>query len=192
MKIKKLSSNEPHGTAYEINFSLSRTSLNLFTSITVDAKSNIKVFLHFRANRNEIEEGYTIEKKIEIYISCTLIKDYQQMITLRAQCSHAQLNLNSTSFVFSPHVAWPKRQTDTDYQNIDITFPKEQKSRKLVISNNFNSDLTYILKNNSLFFTVDGTKEGVITSKYVTHSITIRPNIPIILNNRQFLLKVKF
>lgn len=49
-----------------------------------------------------------------------------------------------------------------------------------------------MLKNDSMFFIIDGAKEAVITSKYVTHSITICPNIPIILNNRQFLLKEKY
>ena len=52
------------------------------------------------------------------------------------------MSLGTTSFVFSPIVAWPKQNsTDFDYQNLDITFPKDQKSRKLSISNNFNSDL---------------------------------------------------
>ena len=75
-----LATNEPHGSTFEINFSLSRTSLNIFNSITIDANSTVKVFLHFRANAPEVNEGYVIQKKIQIYISCTTIKDYQQIV----------------------------------------------------------------------------------------------------------------
>ena len=48
----------------------------------------------------------------------------------------------------------------------------------------------YILKNDSLFFNVEGANDGAIVSKYIPHFITIKPNLPVILKNKRFLLKV--
>jgi hypothetical protein len=44
-------------------------------------------------------------------------------------------------------------------------------------------------QNDSLFFLVQCQEAGVITTKYVTHAVSVRPNYEVIHRSREFLLR---
>lgn len=192
-----LSSNLPPESLDEVNFSLSRTSLNLFNFITIGANSSVRVFLHFRAYLPESappEEDLFIDKMIEIYISCTLIKDYQHVIRLKARYCHPQISLSTLGLTFQGSVNWRKDSItqQISWKETDIQFTPQELSKEIYVRNTFNFPLSYVIQNDSVYFLVEAAKHAVITSKYVSHSISIKPNITSILNNRKVLLKEKY
>jgi hypothetical protein len=61
--------------------------------------------------------------------------------------------------------------------------------KAVTLKNLFNTHLQYLTKSDALFFLVDCPESGWITTKYVTHSVAVRPNPDIILKNKKYLMK---
>lgn len=110
----------------ELVFSLSRTYAKLFKTLTVEPESQARVFLRLRpsaesvyslpqrsttAEANKIVPASNectslavadeaVEKHIEIYVNCRLVKDYQKIINLRAICRQPQMLLSDHEVFF--------------------------------------------------------------------------------------------
>lgn len=72
-------------------------SAKLFKTLTVYPESNVRVYIRFRPMPSrEIQESLdkgnsrdpdlVEEKIVEIYVNCRLVKDYQQIVKLKAEC----------------------------------------------------------------------------------------------------------
>jgi hypothetical protein len=151
--------------------------------VTVDAMNSVRIFIHFQpskgsskaSSRND-EDDEELElrkdhkvKTVEICIfnllgylitlidvSCSTVKDYQQVITLRADCYNPQMQISSTSLVFVGNAMWRTRRdvsitksktrstTDEELEDIEIVFQREQRAKQVLIANNFKSHLECI------------------------------------------------
>ena len=144
--ICKLSTNLSPQDSTEVNFSLSRTSINLVNWLTVDAMNSVRIFVHFRPSKshptddeednNNTEETSPVEqlKNVEICIkymccvcaycvdvSCSVVKDFQQVIMLKAICKNPQMQVSGTSLVFAAQVLW-KQEINVNNNNNNKVF----------------------------------------------------------------------
>jgi hypothetical protein len=46
--------------------------------------------------------------------------------------------------------------------------------------------------NDSHFFVIEAAQDAAIHAKYITHSLTVRANVSVILDNKELLLKEKY
>jgi len=46
--------------------------------------------------------------------------------------------------------------------------------------------------NDSHFFIIEAAQDAAIHAKYITHSLTVRANVSVILDNKELLLKEKY
>ncbi|KAF9435384.1 hypothetical protein BGZ76_006407 [Entomortierella beljakovae] len=100
----------------EILFSTSRTSAKLFKTLTVPSENHVRVYIRFfpkpsatiqeALDNGEYRDPDEMElKTVEIYINCRLVKDYQQIVTLTAECYLPAIRISwqdSISFVEYP------------------------------------------------------------------------------------------
>ncbi|PRP75302.1 hypothetical protein PROFUN_05613, partial [Planoprotostelium fungivorum] len=184
----------------EVNFSLSRNSLNLASSVNIGPKSFVRIFIHYNplpstTDEDVDEETYKENKLIKIYVSCSLIKDFHQTIVMKSVCSFPQLRVSHNSFVFFGSVDWhthPHNESHViDYSTVQLQFSQENTQQTVLITNQFSTAANLVVKNASMFFIVEGSEEQKIEGRTV-NSLIIRPNIPIIMNNKKLLLKEKF
>ncbi|XP_024391254.1 uncharacterized protein [Physcomitrium patens] len=113
-----LSSTLDHNDSTELNFSLENSSLKRFSSVTVDAKSSIRLWIHFciAAPKEELlMEDVCDELRATIFVNCRLVKDYQRCIPFRAKCRYPQIGISSTDVVFS------KRRHESGHTFTDIS-----------------------------------------------------------------------
>ncbi|BBM97058.1 hypothetical protein MPTK1_1g02700 [Marchantia polymorpha subsp. ruderalis] len=99
-----LSSSMDQNESTELNFSLANTSLKRFSSITLGAKSSVRIWIHFcpgPAKEKPITEDTCDEMAANIFVNCRLVKDYQQCIPFRARCRYPQIGISTTDIVFS-------------------------------------------------------------------------------------------
>ncbi|KAJ3089439.1 hypothetical protein HK102_006398 [Quaeritorhiza haematococci] len=103
-------SNLSHDDPTELAFSLSRTSVKLFKTLTVDPESQCRVYFRFRpvcasprtVQVMTLEEANQVEEKmLEIYVNCRLVKDYQKIMRLRALCRQPVMRVSQEEFFFS-------------------------------------------------------------------------------------------
>ncbi|KAJ3175580.1 hypothetical protein HDU87_006077 [Geranomyces variabilis] len=188
----------------ELMFSLSRTTAKLFRSITVEPESQARVYIRLRPSAESIngpDDGPTaalrnqfpttlivadepVEKDIEIYINCRLVKDYQKIINLRAICRQPQMLLSNLEFDFRGVM----RRRNLGH---DATTGREEDMWSLQllpahaeveIANLLTDPLDCCVMNDSMYFNVDlGTRDmedapsqsgGVVAAATVTPSLT--------------------
>ncbi|KND01233.1 uncharacterized protein SPPG_04324 [Spizellomyces punctatus DAOM BR117] len=115
-----------HDDDTELVFSLSRTSAKLFRNVTVEPESQARVYIRLRPSANSTYNicrqsvpssgqpvipgiqrqasltaaNQPVEKNVEIYINCRLVKDYQKIINLRAICRQPQMQILDQEIVF--------------------------------------------------------------------------------------------
>lgn len=94
-----LTSNLPPYEPTELNFSLSRSSLRVFNTLHIDANNQVRVFVHFcphppagSAESSRIDTP-PHPKEVKIFVTCRVIKDFQQTIQLLANCRYPQMNV---------------------------------------------------------------------------------------------------
>ncbi|KAL6074415.1 Autophagy-related protein 2 [Balamuthia mandrillaris] len=237
----------PH-EATEVGFSLSRTSLKLFNALTIDAMSSVRVFIHFHPREDEeLHEllsknpRHPIQRTNEIYVSCSLVKDYQQTITLKATCYAKQLQASRTSLTFSGSI-FQSKATNTDKDKnkeneklskennkkknknakredddgFGVTIEESSQQKELQVFNLWEDPLEYCVRNDSLFFLVEGPLEefqlqegsgtkvsvesdvggdnirATIWGKGASHTLIIKPNLENIYKNRKLFLREKY
>ncbi|KAG0580510.1 hypothetical protein KC19_4G178800 [Ceratodon purpureus] len=113
-----LSSTLDHNDSTELNFSLENTSLKRFSSVTVDAKSSIRLWIHFciaPPKEEPLMEDTFDELSATIFVNCRLVKDYQRCIPFHARCRYPQIGISSTDVVFST------RRHGSGYTFTDVT-----------------------------------------------------------------------
>jgi hypothetical protein len=77
------------------------------------------------------------------------VKDFQQTITIKAVCRFAQMDISTPCLTWS---ATAVRKSDSaDWKDVEIDFAKEEKSKQILIRNDFNIDLEYPLISAEIF-----------------------------------------
>ncbi|KAH6570662.1 hypothetical protein BASA62_004240 [Batrachochytrium salamandrivorans] len=111
-------SNLTYDNDSEMLFSLSPTNTKLFCNLTVEPESSARVCIHFWPGQSmpstkgpsissasrpskSLVESAAVEKLVEIYINCRLVKDHQKTILFRAQLCQPQIMLSKTVFLYS-------------------------------------------------------------------------------------------
>jgi hypothetical protein len=138
-----ISTNLPKEDQSEVMFSISRTGAKLFDTIRIEAESQKQVYLQFIF---EPMDGQSSEvKQFDIYVNCRLIKDYQKVISFRAECQQPKLLVSETDFTFSTSL-----KSDSD-------IPKCKGDGEFTITNNSKEQLEYRIVCESIYFTLETT-----------------------------------
>ncbi|KAJ3290798.1 hypothetical protein HK104_006518 [Borealophlyctis nickersoniae] len=211
----------------ELMFSLSRTSAKLFRTVTIDPESQSRIYLRFRPSEGDFamqtrrtlaEADTPVEKNIEIYINCRLVKDYQKIIPLRAICRWPQVRLSSNLFTFvgairKKDVAEPGQRKDEE--NPWIVSFRQPSSLDLEVTNLLIDPLEYEIVNDTMYFTLEnldvgdreadregqspppdtcrGRRGGVWTmAGEGMHHVRITPNLEAIAKNADALRREKY
>lgn len=181
-----LTSNVQPDSSAELHFSLSLTSLKSFHTLRVDPYGKTKVYILYKPNYNTKDSTYSgaitsdtpcfIDEQ-QLFIKCRLVKDYQEVVTLRAKCSPPQINIPSTDLLF---VA---KDTSSDI---------EPESEQIVIENCFDEPLLYTIRSDfCIYFNVEIPNKCLI-GENEKHYITIRPNIAKIFSSDDVFQQGKY
>ena len=185
-------SNISHDDDSEVVFSLSRTSAKLFRSIIIEPESSARVFVRFWPGQSmpssdnlaigNDQRGLSerwVEKRVEIYVNCRLVKDFQRIIEFKAMLRQPQILLSSTSFIFSGMIR-RKQQIDGSSvinQSADgsalnvIQF--EPTLDNFSVTNLLQDTLEYEIVTDSVFFTAEFvTQSSSIESASLSNSWT--------------------
>ncbi|ORY06684.1 hypothetical protein LY90DRAFT_678342 [Neocallimastix californiae] len=102
-------------SSFEIIFSLSRTSVKLYSVLTIQPLSSVRVYIRFRPDLPEDapakknitleESNVAVKEEAEIYINCRLVKDYQLTIPLKAMIRMPQIYIPIKEFVFKGKIS---------------------------------------------------------------------------------------
>ena len=157
----------------ELFFSLSRTSLKLFKSLSVEPGSHIRIYLRFSPMSDSPPSGTLMhsnstvqEKKIEIYINCRLVKDYMKIIPFNAVCRQPQIQVsdNEASFYGTiQKIDVPTDQSTPLQSQSQTQSPNESKwlvdmktgIQSILIANTLDDDLLFEVMNETSYFTVE-------------------------------------
>ncbi|KAJ3156718.1 hypothetical protein HDU86_003942 [Geranomyces michiganensis] len=201
----------------ELMFSLSRTTAKLFRSITVEPESQARVYIRLRpsaesinspdygptvAQRNQFPTTLMVadepvEKDIEIYINCRLVKDYQKIINLRAICRQPQMLLSNLEFNFRgimrrrnvSHEATGGREEDMWSLQLLPAYAEVE------IANLLTDPLDCCVMNDSMYFNVElGTRDvedapsqgsGVLANMTTSSSTKIRRHLGLSIGSQR-------
>ena len=99
-----ISHNLPRSSPTEVNFSLTNTSLKVFSTLLVPAHSSTRVFLHFRTSAPPAAKLSAAASvlELELSVSCRFVKDHRQLIHLAATCHPPRLGLSLVGGIASP------------------------------------------------------------------------------------------
>ncbi|KAF9585974.1 hypothetical protein BGW38_010705 [Lunasporangiospora selenospora] len=195
-------SNLSPSDATEILFSTSRTSAKLFKTLTVPPENHVRIYIRFfpkpsaaikaALDNGEYRDPNEMElKTVEIYINCRLVKDYQHVVVLKAECYLPALRVDwqdSVSFV-----ARLSRKPTTTQESSDewqITFREDY--RILGIQNLLNMPLEYQIVNDTMYFTLEYTELDKVVDGMQLHHIRIVPNVKALLRNAENFRKEKY
>ena len=96
--------NLPAESQSELLFSLHRSSVRLFRTLTIAPSSSTRVFLRLRIDSSDIPESAAVDgqhlHKLEFFVNCRLVKDYQKTISIHAFCRRQQLLVPIQEFRF--------------------------------------------------------------------------------------------
>ncbi|KAI9908764.1 hypothetical protein PsorP6_004051 [Peronosclerospora sorghi] len=165
----------------EVSFSVSPTSFNEVTTVTLGAHSSMQVFLHFRPQPRQLvlpkcstvgDSGVNDPwvREIEAYVSCRLVKDFREMVILRAVCRQPQLMVNvthgennepflqrETSFLAQPTflgLVFPMLESTLSSSDLAIKAADEIQRFLVVRNTKSDSSARVALRNDSMFFTL--------------------------------------
>ncbi|KAF9920409.1 hypothetical protein FBU30_009776 [Linnemannia zychae] len=186
----------------EILFSTSRTSAKLFKTLTVPSENHVRVYIRFfprpsAAIQAALDNGESRApdemelKTVEIYINCRLVKDYQQVVTLTAECYMPAFRVDwddSVSFV-----ARLSRESSGSAENAEewkLSFQEE--FRILGISNMLQIPLDYEIVNDTMYFNLEYPEPDKILDGLEKHEIRIVPNIKALLRNAENFRREKY
>lgn len=184
----------------EVTFSISPTSLSEVSTITIPAHGRMQIFLHFRplpkpraatlgGGVDSVEGGTSANpfwaREIELYVSCRLVKDFRETVTLHAICSQPQLmvsmaNSQSDSIIQQAESSALEMSSqpnflglvfvmpDATMSNMELATKAAQEFNKFMVVYNGRKDSNARLavRNNSMFFSLEVdrelTKEGAV------------------------------
>ena len=79
---------------------------------------------------------------------------------------------------------------ETAMSNIVIYFDEGEEMKKILVRNLYNQPLQYKFVSDSYFFVVDAASDASIHTKYITHSLVVRVNLNLIIENKDLLWRV--
>ncbi|OUM65110.1 hypothetical protein PIROE2DRAFT_7914 [Piromyces sp. E2] len=110
-----IKSNLNQNNSFEVIFSLSRTSVKLYSVLTIQPLSSVRVYIRFRPDLPEDapmkkyltleESNVAVREEAEIYINCRLVKDYQLTIPLKAMIRMPQIEIPVKEFTFKGKIS---------------------------------------------------------------------------------------
>ncbi|KAF9429715.1 hypothetical protein BGZ94_009742 [Podila epigama] len=185
----------------ELLFSTSRTSAKLFKTLTVPPENHVRVYIRFfprpsaaiqaALNQGEYRDPDEMELKIvEIYINCRLVKDYQHVVMLNAECYLPALRVDwqdSVSFVARLHRAAPNSSENEEWK---ISFQED--FRILGVSNLLNIPLDYEIVNDTMYFNLEFPEPDRVIDGKQEHLIRVVPNVKALLKNAENFRKEKY
>jgi len=182
-----LSSNaRPH----EVGFSISPTSFNEISSVTLAAHARLQVFLNFRpapkvlaTDSQIIHENKSWVRDIEVYVNCRLVKDFRETVLLKAICNYPQMHVHIA--LNKPNIdepALPYYPAQPSFLGMGFSAPESflcddgempttpETGKYLVMKNSKSDSNAHVaLRNDSMFFDVSVdhilTDDGEIVSK---------------------------
>ncbi|KAF9133180.1 hypothetical protein BGW39_010393 [Mortierella sp. 14UC] len=186
----------------EILFSTSRTSAKLFKTLTVPSENHVRVYIRFfprpsaaiqaALDNGENRDPEEVEiKTVEIYINCRLVKDYQQVVVLTAECYMPAVRVDwqdSVSFV-----GRLSRESSGSAENADewkLSFKEDY--RILGISNLLQIPLEYEIVNDTMYFNLEYPEPDKVVDGLDKHEIRVVPNIKALLRNAENFRREKY
>ncbi|RUS31123.1 hypothetical protein BC938DRAFT_478418 [Jimgerdemannia flammicorona] len=196
-----LMSNLAHDDPTEILFSTSRMSSKLFKSLTVDPCGHVRVYIRFRPepspgvqqalDREQHRDPNTIEEKIvEIYVNCRLVKDYQQIVVLKAECRVPAFRVKYSDTEALMGTIKRRSGTDSEEEEWQIEFVDE--ARPLDVFNIFADELHYEIVNDTTYFLLEFPSKSKSIPPRGTHKIKVMPNMKALIKNADSLWREKY
>ncbi|KAI8808501.1 hypothetical protein BJ742DRAFT_709657 [Cladochytrium replicatum] len=161
-----LSSDDP----MELIFSLSRSTVKLFQSLTIQPESFARVYLRV-CPATDTPPPVTLkeaecadEKHIEIYINCRLVKDYQKTVRVIAIMRHPQIRVSAKELSFSGSIRRRQASRAPDEATSSATPVSEkpvwnislsEMDRRFSLSNVFDDELVYSVLNDTMYFNLE-------------------------------------
>ncbi|KAF9997812.1 hypothetical protein BGZ79_008488 [Entomortierella chlamydospora] len=186
----------------EILFSTSRTSAKLFKTLTVPAENHVRVYIRFfprpsaaiqaALDNGEYRDPDEMELKVvEIYINCRLVKDYQQVVTLTAECYLPAIRVSwedTVSFIARLSRESSDSSDDTDQWKLSF----EEDYRILGISNLLDVPLEYEIVNDTMYFNLEYPEPDKVIDGLLSHEIRVVPNVKALLRNPENFRREKY
>ncbi|KAG0344399.1 hypothetical protein BG004_004500 [Podila humilis] len=185
----------------EILFSTSRTSAKLFKTLTVPSENHVRVYIRFfprpsaaiqaALDNGEYRDPDEMElKTVEIYINCRLVKDYQQVVLLKAECYLPAVRIDwqdSASFVGHLQRTAPGGSEGEEWK---ISFKEEY--RLLGVTNLLDIPLNYEIVNDTMYFNLEYPEPDRMIERQQRHLIRIVPNVKALLRNADNFRREKY
>jgi hypothetical protein len=164
----------------QVKFSLSTTSLKECNVVSVEAHSELRVYIHFTPTLTAEEEllsagTQVFERECELNVKCRLVKDYERAIFLRAKCRRKQLQVedrsqseSSKGFIGGHGTSLSLLFIARDDCELAIGSPSARRlqpvpgsplSRQVIVTNQSDSAVIAAIRNDSLFFKVEVIQE---------------------------------
>ncbi|KAF6003969.1 hypothetical protein F1559_004482 [Cyanidiococcus yangmingshanensis] len=140
----------PSQARSELHFSTSNLALRKVTSVWVEKGASRRIFLYFRPEPETEESEQTtsiISRAFHLYVSCRLVRDYEESVEIRCACHPPQLRISTNDISFAvPSLSW--RPSPTANLTIETLAPAVP-------------DL-YEVRSSALFFTVTERERGIL------------------------------
>ncbi|KAF9912253.1 hypothetical protein EC991_000144 [Linnemannia zychae] len=186
----------------EILFSTSRTSAKLFKTLTVPSENHVRVYIRFfprpsaaiqaALDNGENRDPDEVElKTVEIYINCRLVKDYQQVVVLTAECYMPAIRVDwqdSVSFVGRLSRGSPGSAENTGEWRLSF----KEDYRILGISNLLQIPLEYEIVNDTMYFNLEYPEPDKVVDGLDKHEIRVVPNAKALLRNAENFRREKY
>lgn len=176
-------------------FSLHRSSARLFRTLVVEPHSAQRVYLRLYLDLSDAADSSTGDggpclHRIEAYINCRLVKDFQKQINIDAYCRRPSLRLSSSEFRFdgslSKQVADASREAK---QGAALLSMEPADGHQLAVTNVCDHAVPLLVVNDTRFFSV--AQPALPIARGATVSIDIALNADEIRDNLAFLQKVE-
>ncbi|CAO3566103.1 unnamed protein product [Mortierella alpina] len=186
----------------ELLFSTSRTSAKLFKTLTVPAQNHVRVYIRFfprpsaaiqaALDKGEYRDPDEMEfKTVEIYINCRLVKDYQQVVVLTAECYMPAVRVDwDDSISFVGRVRRESAGSSEGTEEWKLSFVED--SRILGITNLLDIPLDYEIVNDTMYFNLEYPEPDKVVDGLQTHEVRVVPNVKALLRNAENFRREKY
>ncbi|KAF9935756.1 hypothetical protein BGZ67_003136 [Mortierella alpina] len=186
----------------ELLFSTSRTSAKLFKTLTVPAQNHVRVYIRFfprpsaaiqaSLDKGEYRDPDEMEfKTVEIYINCRLVKDYQQVVVLTAECYMPAVRVDwDDSISFVGRVRKVSAGSTEGTEEWKLSFVED--SRILGITNLLDIPLDYEIVNDTMYFNLEYPEPDKVVDGLQTHEVRVVPNVKALLRNAENFRREKY
>ncbi|KAJ3214313.1 hypothetical protein HDU67_001804 [Dinochytrium kinnereticum] len=195
----------PEDPLCELNFSLSRTSAKMLRSVTVPAESSVRIYLRLRLFRSSDPNLETFENlTAEVCVNCRLVKDFQKIIQLKAECWEPRIEILSKDFLFRGSF---RTKPGLKEGETDVLAEVDPPSIELPVINAFNKDLVVEIFNDTQFFSIDdpnsrgrpsepsfsiGSSRSFLIPAATARSLHVSVNIDAFLKSEEVLRREKY